>query len=465
MKRRGARETRSFGAAWPRAGRQGSAGHSRAGAATVGGTLRYRKGPGDALDYLVGYGLSPVLWRKLPGCRSAGRVQSVALLLICEGEAEIEAFAPRAYWTVTGTATATDGATPASGGTSGSGAPFRAELCRLDGAAIDVRRSDCPASSPPRFAPASSTCAAGMDSPCNGIFLRLRMAVMESFRHAAVGGCAAGGRTMKGRGARETRSFGAARPRPGRQGPAGHSRAGAATVGGSPRHRTRPGDTPWRRALKRGAASGSVHSAQRTAGSASHGGRALRRSDYPACSAHRFAPASSTCAAGMDSPCNSIFLRLRMAVMESVRHAVIGGCAAGGRTMKGRGARETRSFGAARSRAGRQGPAGHSRAGAATVEGTLRYRKRPGDTPWRRAPKRGGGRLAGVKGGPGGARRGWRGDPEEIKREKTIDCGEIRVPRDGSGRCRLTRDNCCYRESISGPFSMDSETFRCSSTP
>ena len=95
-----------------------------------------------ALDYLVGYGLSPVLWRKLPGCRSAGRVQSVALLLICEGEVEIEAFAPRAYWTVTGAATATDGATLASGGTcggtSGSGAPFRAELCRLDGAAIDV---------------------------------------------------------------------------------------------------------------------------------------------------------------------------------------------------------------------------------------------------------------------------------------------------------------------------------------
>ena len=91
-----------------------------------------------ALDYLVGYGLSPVLWRKLPGCRSAGRVQSVALLLICEGEAEIEAFAPRVYWTVTADATATDGATLASGGTSGSGAPFRAELCRLDGAAIDV---------------------------------------------------------------------------------------------------------------------------------------------------------------------------------------------------------------------------------------------------------------------------------------------------------------------------------------
>ena len=74
----------------------------------------------------------------LPGCRSAGRVQSVALLLICEDEAEIEAFAPRAYWTVTADATATDGATLATGGTSGSGAPFRAELCRLDGAAIDV---------------------------------------------------------------------------------------------------------------------------------------------------------------------------------------------------------------------------------------------------------------------------------------------------------------------------------------
>ena len=53
-----------------------------------------------ALDYLVGYGLSPILWRKLPGCRSAGRVQSVALKLICEREAEIEAFVPRRYWTV-----------------------------------------------------------------------------------------------------------------------------------------------------------------------------------------------------------------------------------------------------------------------------------------------------------------------------------------------------------------------------
>src|SRR3954468_2458144 len=53
-----------------------------------------------ALDYLVGFMLSPVLWRKLPGSRSAGRVQSVALRLICEREAEIEAFRPREYWTV-----------------------------------------------------------------------------------------------------------------------------------------------------------------------------------------------------------------------------------------------------------------------------------------------------------------------------------------------------------------------------
>ncbi len=53
-----------------------------------------------ALDYLVGFTLSPVLWRKLPGSRSAGRVQSVALRLICEREAEIEAFKSREYWTV-----------------------------------------------------------------------------------------------------------------------------------------------------------------------------------------------------------------------------------------------------------------------------------------------------------------------------------------------------------------------------
>ncbi|WP_323797494.1 type I DNA topoisomerase [Nisaea sp.] len=53
-----------------------------------------------ALDYLVGFTLSPVLWRKLPGSRSAGRVQSVALRLICEREAEIEAFRSEEYWTI-----------------------------------------------------------------------------------------------------------------------------------------------------------------------------------------------------------------------------------------------------------------------------------------------------------------------------------------------------------------------------
>jgi len=53
-----------------------------------------------ALDYLVGFTLSPVLWRKLPGSRSAGRVQSVALRLICERESEIEVFKSREYWTV-----------------------------------------------------------------------------------------------------------------------------------------------------------------------------------------------------------------------------------------------------------------------------------------------------------------------------------------------------------------------------
>jgi len=53
-----------------------------------------------ALDYLVGFNLSPVLWRKLPGSRSAGRVQSVTLRIICEREMEIEAFRNREYWSV-----------------------------------------------------------------------------------------------------------------------------------------------------------------------------------------------------------------------------------------------------------------------------------------------------------------------------------------------------------------------------
>jgi len=78
-----------------------------------------------ALDYLVGFTLSPVLWRKLPGSRSAGRVQSVALRLICEREAEIEAFKPREYWTVQAQLV-----TPA-------GAPFTARLTHLDGRKLD----------------------------------------------------------------------------------------------------------------------------------------------------------------------------------------------------------------------------------------------------------------------------------------------------------------------------------------
>ncbi len=56
-----------------------------------------------ALDYLVGFTLSPVLWRKLPGARSAGRVQSVALRLVCDREAEIERFRPQEYWSVVAT--------------------------------------------------------------------------------------------------------------------------------------------------------------------------------------------------------------------------------------------------------------------------------------------------------------------------------------------------------------------------
>ena len=78
-----------------------------------------------ALDYLVGFTLSPVLWRKLPGSRSAGRVQSVALRLVCEREAEIEAFLAREYWTVEAHFT-----TPA-------GAPFTARLTQLNGKKLE----------------------------------------------------------------------------------------------------------------------------------------------------------------------------------------------------------------------------------------------------------------------------------------------------------------------------------------
>jgi DNA topoisomerase I len=78
-----------------------------------------------ALDYLVGFTLSPVLWRKLPGSRSAGRVQSVALRLICDREAEIEAFRAREYWTIEAAFT-----TPG-------GAPFTARLTHLQGKKLE----------------------------------------------------------------------------------------------------------------------------------------------------------------------------------------------------------------------------------------------------------------------------------------------------------------------------------------
>ncbi|WP_428535938.1 type I DNA topoisomerase [Rhodopila sp.] len=78
-----------------------------------------------ALDYLVGFTLSPVLWRKLPGSRSAGRVQSVALRLICDREAEIEVFRAREYWSIEALFI-----TPA-------GAPFTARLTHLNGKRLD----------------------------------------------------------------------------------------------------------------------------------------------------------------------------------------------------------------------------------------------------------------------------------------------------------------------------------------
>ncbi|MCB2128846.1 MAG: type I DNA topoisomerase [Rhodobacteraceae bacterium] len=78
-----------------------------------------------ALDYLVGFNLSPVLWRKLPGAKSAGRVQSVCLRLIVERELEIEAFRAREYWSVTATLV-----TPR-------GQEFRAKLSVLGGKKLD----------------------------------------------------------------------------------------------------------------------------------------------------------------------------------------------------------------------------------------------------------------------------------------------------------------------------------------
>src|SRR4029453_9766307 len=56
--------------------------------------------PPRAPEYRVRFPLSPVVWRKVPGARSAGRVQSVALRLVCDREGEIEAFKPREYWSV-----------------------------------------------------------------------------------------------------------------------------------------------------------------------------------------------------------------------------------------------------------------------------------------------------------------------------------------------------------------------------
>lgn len=73
-----------------------------------------------ALDYLVGFNLSPVLWRKLPGARSAGRVQSVALRLVVDREIEIERFITREYWTVEADMTS-------------AGAPFTARLAVHEG--------------------------------------------------------------------------------------------------------------------------------------------------------------------------------------------------------------------------------------------------------------------------------------------------------------------------------------------
>ncbi len=76
--------------------------------------------PRRALDYLFGFHLSPVLWRKIPvGAKSAGRVQSAALRMLCEREAAIEAFVPQSYWTVQATVALPDGQQVEVGGVAG----------------------------------------------------------------------------------------------------------------------------------------------------------------------------------------------------------------------------------------------------------------------------------------------------------------------------------------------------------
>ena len=77
-----------------------------------------------ALDYLVGFTLSPILWRKLPGAKSAGRVQSVALRLIVDREREIDVFKPQEYWSVSATFES-------------DGQQFTGRLVHLDGSKID----------------------------------------------------------------------------------------------------------------------------------------------------------------------------------------------------------------------------------------------------------------------------------------------------------------------------------------
>ena len=78
-----------------------------------------------ALDYLVGFSISPVLWRKLPGQNQLGSVQSVALRLVCEREAEIETFRSQEYWSIEAQFTKLDGRA------------LTARLTQLDGQKLD----------------------------------------------------------------------------------------------------------------------------------------------------------------------------------------------------------------------------------------------------------------------------------------------------------------------------------------
>ena len=154
--------------------------------------------------------------------------------------------------------------------------------------------------------------------------------------------------------------------------------------------------------------------------------------------------AAAACGNGMESAGNGIFLRLRMTVMDSLRHMAAGGSAADGRTMSEREAWQRRSFGAARPGRGGpvQGPFGRSPVGSQAP----RTPRGPGERAWSGPPGRDEWRHAGGRDGAGGARCVPGGAREPNRPGIPMSYSATQAPRDGFSPWRLARDNYCYRE-------------------